>query len=91
MVSQFELHQSVRNQAQESSLWFHYIDGRAQRSCVTPVAAVQGKQVTTIEGLGQDGLHPVQQAWLAEDVPQCCVVYVREDGAHRLILPTPLP
>jgi isoquinoline 1-oxidoreductase alpha subunit len=50
-----------------------HIDGRAQRACVTPVAAVAGKSVTTIEGLAtQDGaLHPVQQAWLEHDVPQC--------------------
>ena len=48
-----------------------HIDGRAQRSCVTPVAALAGRQVTTIEGLGGDSLHPVQQAWIEEDVPQC--------------------
>ena len=47
------------------------IDGVAQRTCVLPVSAVAGKSVTTIEGLSQDGRHPVQQAWLAEDVPQC--------------------
>jgi isoquinoline 1-oxidoreductase alpha subunit len=48
-----------------------HIDGVAQRSCVLQVRAVQGKQVTTIEGLSPDARHPVQQAWLAEDVPQC--------------------
>ena len=47
------------------------IDGVAQRTCVLPVSAVEGKSVTTIEGLSPDGRHPVQQAWLAEDVPQC--------------------
>ena len=47
------------------------IDGVAQRTCVLPVSAVEGKQITTIEGLSPDGRHPVQQAWLAEDVPQC--------------------
>jgi aerobic-type carbon monoxide dehydrogenase small subunit (CoxS/CutS family) len=47
------------------------IDGVAQRSCVTPVSAVAGKKVTTIEGLSADASHPVQKAWLAEDVPQC--------------------
>ena len=48
-------------------------DGTAQRSCVTPVSAVAGRRVTTIEGLApsDDSLHPVQQAWLEHDVPQC--------------------
>jgi isoquinoline 1-oxidoreductase alpha subunit len=48
-----------------------HIDGVAQRSCVLQVSAVQGKQVTTIEGLSPDAGHPVQQAWITEDVPQC--------------------
>jgi isoquinoline 1-oxidoreductase alpha subunit len=48
-----------------------HIDGLAQRSCVLQVSAVQGKQVTTIEGLSPDAGHPVQQAWITEDVPQC--------------------
>jgi aerobic-type carbon monoxide dehydrogenase small subunit (CoxS/CutS family) len=51
-----------------------HIDGRARRACVIPVSAVAGKQVTTIEGLAAAGsgeLHPVQQAWLEEDVAQC--------------------
>jgi aerobic-type carbon monoxide dehydrogenase small subunit (CoxS/CutS family) len=47
------------------------IDGVAQRSCSIGVGAVDGKKITTIEGLAKDGRHPVQQAWLAEDVPQC--------------------
>jgi len=48
------------------------IDGAAVRSCVMPVSAVAGKQITTIEGLAAGGtLHKVQQAWLAHDVPQC--------------------
>jgi aerobic-type carbon monoxide dehydrogenase small subunit (CoxS/CutS family) len=47
------------------------VDGVAQRTCVLPVSAVEGKSITTIEGLSSDGRHPVQQAWLAEDVPQC--------------------
>jgi aerobic-type carbon monoxide dehydrogenase small subunit (CoxS/CutS family) len=46
------------------------IDGKPARSCVTPVSAVKG-QVTTIEGLSAGLKHPVQQAWLIEDVPQC--------------------
>ncbi len=50
-----------------------HIDGRAQRSCVTPVAAVVDSAITTIEGLAptDDKLHAVQQAWLEFDVPQC--------------------
>lgn len=49
-----------------------HVDGRAQRACVVPIAAVAGRSVTTIEGLASDsGLHPVQAAWLEFDVPQC--------------------
>jgi isoquinoline 1-oxidoreductase alpha subunit len=48
-----------------------HLDGQPVRSCVTPVSEVVGRQVTTIEGLGQGELHPVQEAWMEEDVPQC--------------------
>ena len=50
-----------------------HVDGRARRSCVLPVSGLEGKSIVTIEGLaaGEDQLHPVQQAWLEEDVPQC--------------------
>lgn len=49
-----------------------HIDGQAVRTCITPVAAVAGKSVTTIEGLGGPGrLHPLQEAWVAHSVPQC--------------------
>ncbi len=48
-----------------------HLDGQPTRSCITPIAAVQGKKITTIEGLSADGSHPLQQAWIAEDVPQC--------------------
>jgi isoquinoline 1-oxidoreductase subunit alpha len=48
-----------------------HVDGIAKRSCVTPVSAVVGKEIVTIEGLSRDLGHPVQQAWIAEDVPQC--------------------
>jgi isoquinoline 1-oxidoreductase subunit alpha len=47
------------------------LDGNAVRSCVAPVARAEGKTVTTIEGLSAAGMHPVQQAWLDEQVPQC--------------------
>jgi isoquinoline 1-oxidoreductase subunit alpha len=48
-----------------------HVDGAAIRACVTPLSAVAGKRVTTIEGLSRDGKHPVQQAWLDHQVPQC--------------------
>ena len=49
-----------------------HVDGTARRACMTPLSAVAGHAVTTIEGLAPEGaLHPVQQAWLDEDVPQC--------------------
>jgi isoquinoline 1-oxidoreductase alpha subunit len=49
-----------------------HVDGAAMRSCMLPVSAAAGKQITTIEGLAQNGnLHPVQKAWLEHDVPQC--------------------
>jgi aerobic-type carbon monoxide dehydrogenase small subunit (CoxS/CutS family) len=48
-----------------------HVDGNAIRSCVTPISAVPGKKVLTIEGLGQQTRHAVQEAWVAEDVPQC--------------------
>ena len=48
------------------------LDGRAVRSCITPVSAAAGKQITTIEGLEKDGrLHPVQEAFVEEDAMQC--------------------
>jgi isoquinoline 1-oxidoreductase alpha subunit len=48
-----------------------HIDGEAVRSCVMPISMVEGKSVTTIEGLSPDGNHPLQKAWVAEQVPQC--------------------
>ena len=48
-----------------------HIDGVAQRSCITTVAAVAGKNITTIEGLSENGDHPLQQAWVAAQTPQC--------------------
>jgi aerobic-type carbon monoxide dehydrogenase small subunit (CoxS/CutS family) len=47
------------------------VDGRATRSCMTPISAVVGASITTIEGLSPDGTHPVQAAWEQLDVPQC--------------------
>ena len=48
-----------------------HVDGQATRSCSVAVSDVANAQITTIEGLSADGSHPVQRAWLAEDVPQC--------------------
>ena len=48
-----------------------HVNGNPVRSCVTPVSAVAGKKVTTIEGLAPAGDHPLQKAWIAEQVPQC--------------------
>ncbi|HEX3323150.1 MAG TPA: (2Fe-2S)-binding protein [Terriglobales bacterium] len=48
-----------------------HVDGAATRSCITSVSQVAGKQITTIEGLSTNGPHPLQQAWIAEEVPQC--------------------
>ena len=47
------------------------LDGKAVRSCMTRAGTLEGKSITTIEGLSPDGLHPVQVAWEALDVPQC--------------------
>jgi aerobic-type carbon monoxide dehydrogenase small subunit (CoxS/CutS family) len=47
------------------------VDGAAVRSCSTPVSQVVGKNILTIEGLSASGLHAVQKAWIAEEVPQC--------------------
>lgn len=48
-----------------------HLDGNAVRSCVTPVSAAAGKKIVTIEGLSAETSHPLQLAWIAEDVPQC--------------------
>ncbi len=48
-----------------------HIDGAPQRSCILPVSQAAGHQITTIEGLASDGIHPLQQAWLTDNVAQC--------------------
>ena len=48
-----------------------HLNGQPVRACVTPISAVAAKSVTTIEGLAPDRSHPIQQAWISEDVPQC--------------------
>lgn len=47
------------------------VDGKPVKSCVIPAAGVAGKKITTIEGLSSDNSHPVQKAWIADEVPQC--------------------
>ena len=48
-----------------------HLDGRPMRACITPISAVAGKSVTTIEGLSKDQYHPLQKAWIETQVPQC--------------------
>jgi isoquinoline 1-oxidoreductase subunit alpha len=48
-----------------------HVDGQPIRSCITPIESVKGKRITTIEGLSANGNHPLQKAWIAEEVPQC--------------------
>lgn len=48
-----------------------HVDGSATRSCLTQISSVEGMEVTTIEGLSEDGTHPLQEAWKEVDVPQC--------------------
>lgn len=48
-----------------------HLNGKAVRSCSTPLASAEGQSVTTIEGLSEDGKHPLQQAWQEHQVPQC--------------------
>jgi len=48
-----------------------HVNGALTRSCLTPISQAAGKKITTIEGLGANGQHPLQKAWIAEDVPQC--------------------
>ena len=70
-----------------------HIDGVAHRMCITPVASVQGKSVTTIEGLAKgDKLHPVQQAWIDNDVAQCGYCQAGQImSAAALLAKTPKP
>jgi isoquinoline 1-oxidoreductase alpha subunit len=70
-----------------------HLDGEARRSCSTPVAQAAGKNITTIEGLSPaSGLHPLQQAWIAEDVPQCGYCQVGQImSAAALLAKTPQP
>jgi isoquinoline 1-oxidoreductase alpha subunit len=69
-----------------------HFGGRAVRSCQTPVAAADGSQITTIEGLSLDGSHPVQLAWAEFDVPQCGYCQAGQMmSAAALLAKTPKP
>jgi isoquinoline 1-oxidoreductase alpha subunit len=48
-----------------------HLDGEAIRSCIIPISSAEGRAITTIEGLSSDRAHPVQRAWIEQDVPQC--------------------
>ena len=69
-----------------------HVEGNPIRSCSTPVSQVANKNVTTIEGLGPNGLHPLQEAWLAEEVPQCGYCQTGQImSAAALLAKTPKP
>ena len=69
-----------------------HLGGKAVRSCVTPVSAATNFPITTIEGLSADGTHPVQQAWLEIDVPQCGYCQAGQMmSASALLAKTPQP
>lgn len=69
-----------------------HMDNEAVRSCLIPVADAVGKKITTIEGLSPDGSHPVQRAWIAEDVAQCGYCQTGQImSAAALLAATPRP
>ncbi len=69
-----------------------HLGGQPVRSCLTPVSAVNGKAITTIEGLSADGSHPLQKAWVNVDVPQCGYCQAGQImSAAALLTKTPHP
>ena len=69
-----------------------HVNGKAQRSCQTPVASVEGAKVVTIEGLSPDSSHPLQKAWIAEQVAQCGYCQTGQImKAAELLAATPKP
>jgi len=69
-----------------------HVDGAAVRSCQTPVSTVEGKTILTIEGLSDDGSHPLQLAWIEEQVPQCGYCQAAQImSAAALLTKTPNP
>ena len=69
-----------------------HVEGKPMRSCVTPISYAAGKNVTTIEGLSVDASHPLQQAWIELDVPQCGYCQAGQImSAAALLAKTPKP
>jgi isoquinoline 1-oxidoreductase alpha subunit len=69
-----------------------HVGGQPQRACQTPVSAIEGAEITTIEGLSPDGSHPLQRAWAEVDVPQCGYCQAGQImGAAALLARTPSP
>ena len=69
-----------------------HVNGNPVRSCITPVSAIAGKKVTTIEGLSPAADHPLQKAWIAEQVPQCGYCQSGQImSAAALLAKTPAP
>ena len=69
-----------------------HVNGKPTRACVTPISTVATAAITTIEGLSPDGAHPVQRAWVAEDVPQCGYCQAGQImAAAALLANTPSP
>jgi isoquinoline 1-oxidoreductase alpha subunit len=69
-----------------------HVNGKAEKSCMTPVSAVQGAKVVTIEGLSSDNSHPLQKAWIAEQVAQCGYCQTGQImKAAELLAATPKP
>ena len=69
-----------------------HLNGQAVRSCITSIGDVGDQEVTTIEGLSPDGMHPVQRAWVANNVPQCGYCQVGQImQAAALLKDTPKP
>ena len=69
-----------------------HVNGNPTRACITPISTVQGRSVTTIEGLSPDASHPLQRAWLELDVPQCGYCQAGQlMSASALLARTPSP
>ena len=69
-----------------------HVDGEARRACISPIGTLEGKKITTIEGLSPDGQHPLQKAWTEVNVPQCGYCQVGQImSAAALLRTTPKP
>jgi aerobic-type carbon monoxide dehydrogenase small subunit (CoxS/CutS family) len=69
-----------------------HIDGEARRSCIAPIGTLAGRKITTIEGLSPDGRHPLQQAWVEVNTPQCGYCQIGQImSAAALLKKTPKP